>query len=434
MITSFIKFVFFVCCICLIALAVITIRFGIDESPTVDRNAVLTYDNLKSVKQIIKANRPKTVSGKQIKTLSLNENELNLLLSYAISHGLDTPHLFAKAELSGHYLTFFLTAKLPRRFFGDYINFTISLRPEDNFLDLDSFRIGGITIPKVMTKPIISQLHRVLLKTELYESLWRNVQAVKKVTINGKTLIFNYTLNRGMLKELQEKSRSFLIPDEQQQRLISYHNHLSLLTHRYKNKPNAVLDLIKGIFAFAEKNSNISHNPILENTSAIQVLSLYAVGQRLDPLLKSELKKSIKSLNRNRLLFHNRTDLPKHFLVSAALTVSSGSKFANLVGLVKEIDDSDGGSGFSFADLAADKAGVKFGEMSIASPQKAILFQKKMGLLSSVNAFIPSISNLPEGIMELEFKQNYKDLNSIAYKLINAEIDKRLNQLSLYQD
>ncbi|MBU1697468.1 MAG: hypothetical protein KKD21_10565, partial [Proteobacteria bacterium] len=56
--------------------------------------------------------------------------------------------------------------------------------------------------------------------------------------------------------------------------------------------------------------------------------------------------------------------------------VSAGSQLANFIGLAKEVEDADGG--FGFADLAADKAGVKMGRLAIAGQNQALLFQDRM--------------------------------------------------------
>ncbi len=79
---------------------------------------------------------------------------------------------------------------------------------------------------------------------------------------------------------------------------------------------------------------------------------------------------------------------------------------SNLIGIAKEVDDSDKGSGFSFADLAADNAGVKMGEIAVGHPEQAVLFRKRMGAIEQETDFMPLIDGLPEGIRKLEFKKN----------------------------
>ena len=128
-----------------------------------------------------------------------------------------------------------------------------------------------------------------------------------------------------------------------------------------------------------------------------------------------------------------RHDLAQHFLVSAAIAVSAGSGLANLVGLFKEMDDSRGGSGFSFADLIADRAGVKLGEIAIASSNQAILLQRQMQKPVHEFDFMPRVDQLPEGIMELEFKRKYRDLDSATYRIVNTEIEHRIAACLIYQ-
>jgi len=425
---------FFIFVICLIGLPIIAIVFGIDAYPLVSQSKALSFDNLKRAEQIIKENRPGKLSKRQIKKISINENEVNLLTSYAISHGLGIDYMFIKTRLSDNSLTFFLTLQLESIFSGKYINLRMVLKPKDNFLQIGRCRLGGIQMPVFITQPMVAGLHKLLLQSSLYKSVWKESKALKKIVIQGKTIQIHYALNPGSLKDLKDKGKSFLIPDQQQKKLIVYHNHLSGLSKKLKHKKNSILDLTKAMIEFAAINTETSKNPILENTSALQVLSLYVIGQRLNSFVKKEFQNTVRFPARTNLLFYNRTDLPKHFFVSAALAVSTGSRFASLVGLAKEIEDSDGGSGFSFADLAADKAGVRFGELAIASTRQALRFQEKLRSIQKIDELMPFISNLPEGIMELEFKNRYKDLDSKSYRLINDEVDKRLNQCLLYRD
>ena len=57
-----------------------------------------------------------------------------------------------------------------------------------------------------------------------------------------------------------------------------------------------------------------------------------------------------------------RNDLAKHFFVSVHLAALAGSEAARTAGLVKEMRDAQGGSGFSFRDMAANRAGVVFAD------------------------------------------------------------------------
>ena len=101
---------------------------------------------------------------------------------------------------------------------------------------------------------------------------------------------------------------------------------------------------------------------------------------------------------------HGRHDLCQHFVVSCALTAVGGPEAAEAAGLLKEVLDSrPGGSGFSFADLSADMAGVAFARQLLASP--ALLERVERSFTVADHALPPA--GLVEGLSETEFIKRY---------------------------
>ncbi|MEO2089338.1 MAG: hypothetical protein ABGY75_07560 [Gemmataceae bacterium] len=98
-----------------------------------------------------------------------------------------------------------------------------------------------------------------------------------------------------------------------------------------------------------------------------------------------------------------RRDLCQHFVVSAALTELFGASAAEFAGLSKELLDMKGTSGFSFADLAADYSGVEFAAAVAKEPKRVIAVAKKFGVAD----FVPEVKDLPEGLNEKRFKDEY---------------------------
>lgn len=125
-----------------------------------------------------------------------------------------------------------------------------------------------------------------------------------------------------------------------------------------------------------------------------------------------------------------RQDLLKHFLVSAALAAIVGENEANLWGVGKELSDAtrEGGSGFSFADLAADRAGVRFARGVLAgSPPVA-------GLASGfrLDNYLPSVDGLEEGLPLDEVIKRFGGQGDPRFDAQIAEIDRRINALPAY--
>ena len=135
--------------------------------------------------------------------------------------------------------------------------------------------------------------------------------------------------------------------------------------------------------------------------------------------------------SRPHLVLRGRNDLVMHFIISAAITAAGGSGLADSIGVFKEVDDSRGGSGFSFPDLLADRAGVSFAEAALG--EKAEALQEYMSTRVSEEGYMPGFNHLPEGLMELEFKARYEDLDSATYALVDEEIERRISGSTIHQ-
>ncbi|MCF7963903.1 MAG: hypothetical protein K9M08_24440, partial [Pirellula sp.] len=94
----------------------------------------------------------------------------------------------------------------------------------------------------------------------------------------------------------------------------------------------------------------------------------------------------------------------------------------------KELMDSmPDGSGFSFVDLAANLAGIRFAEIATTSKESAIDLQMRIiqGLQSS--DFCPDIDDLPEGIGRDQFHTEFGGLGGLETRRLVEEIRGRLD-------
>ena len=102
------------------------------------------------------------------------------------------------------------------------------------------------------------------------------------------------------------------------------------------------------------------------------------------------------------------------------MTTSADDEVAKVVGEEKELSDAqEGGSGFSFIDLAADKAGTRFGEIATASPESARQLQLAMTKIKDYTDFMPNPMDLPEKMNAADFKNRYGSINSKAYQAVS---------------
>lgn len=128
-----------------------------------------------------------------------------------------------------------------------------------------------------------------------------------------------------------------------------------------------------------------------------------------------------------------RKDLSQHFIFSAAIKLLSDQGVTVAIGEFKELMDRvSAGSGYSFVDLAADKAGVNFADY-LTDPDTASLAQSRLAQSVNEALFFPTIEHLPEGLNTDAFIQTFTAVDSPEYKAMIADIKARLKQLPLYQ-
>jgi hypothetical protein len=98
--------------------------------------------------------------------------------------------------------------------------------------------------------------------------------------------------------------------------------------------------------------------------------------------------------------------------------------------LYKELQDARGGSGFSFPDLAADRAGTRFGERAVADASSAARLQELAGSGWRDDSLMPAWRDLPEGLQEDAFRRRFGGQDTDAYREVTTEIERRLDALS----
>ena len=121
-----------------------------------------------------------------------------------------------------------------------------------------------------------------------------------------------------------------------------------------------------------------------------------------------------------------RADLLQHFAVSAALTAIIGPIATESVGLVKERQDSDGGSGFSFADYQADLAGIVFAEEMLSGEHS---LDKMEGFAWS--QYLPDQQGLVEGLTREAFARQFGSVADRRFLAVRETITERIHRLQL---
>jgi hypothetical protein len=219
-------------------------------------------------------------------------------------------------------------------------------------------------------------------------------------------------------------------------RVGEYLEHLVSACDDLPNGDERCLGILREAFSRAAQHSEAGCPAVLENRAALAAVGILLGEERLRVLAGFGPQQAIPRFPRkyeSGATLRGRNDLCRHFVVSAAITALAGPWLGSVAGLAKEQQDSDGGSGFSFADLAADRAGVRFARRATRSASDARAFQALVGAGCEIADLMPEIDGLPEGLSTAELKSTYGAPGSPEYQAFVGQIDERLDGCRLLQ-
>lgn len=184
------------------------------------------------------------------------------------------------------------------------------------------------------------------------------------------------------------------------------------------------------LFTLAKARS-VSEDPVKENTAALWALAIEYGSPKFARFIG--LTPDYSETGKGGLTLRGRGDLKLHFLYSIVLQQLGRESIGLKIGEFKEILDSGkGGSGFSFADLAADKSGLALAELLSRDKEAAIRGQNILAGSNDESLFFPFIQDLPEGFREDEFQAIFTNTESVNFKNFEQKLDDRIAQLPLH--
>jgi len=302
-------------------------------------------------------------------------------------------------------------ASLPLPRVKRYLNLELVFAPSDEVLQPAQLRIGRLPLPAALAGEfVVWGLARSPYAAEMAaaRSLLNSAQ------LSGKTLALRFTWRGAVLEQVMSKSAHGV--DEAA--LTVYRNHLNQVGSR------DFAILLGKAFALAQKRSG-NNDPVIENRAALTSLAEMALGGRL-----LSRRGVVKADQRTSIKLAGREDFSQHFALSAFLAAMGGEGLSDLAGLYKELKDAQGGSGFSFSDLAADRAGSRLGEASTRSRAAALKMQKHLAGVRDAKAFLPVIHDLPEFMHQAEFQRRFGGVGQPAYQRMVEQIEARIDSVA----
>ena len=348
-------------------------------------------------------------------SLSLQTDELNRLLNYAVAL---KPITGMEAELKPETATIGASLKLPRTPFGSYLNVAITLLSDAGGIEVSNVQIGSLPLTGALARGVGSLAHWILKHDPAYATI---TASVRRIDFSENRVTLDYVWQPHLLTQLQRKSAALLVTDADRERLLVY---AKFIQKQLKPIPQGsrypLRNLTQPVFALAQRRGG---DAAAENRAAITALAAYVSGVSLPKLFKGE-SKTIRREPPVLPRLHGRLDFAQHYLIAAALAANGGSRLANALGLAKEEEDAKRGSGFSFTDLAADRAAARLGERLIG--KRAAETQQQLAEATHDHDLMPDFTDLPEFMPADEFARRFGGVGSARYQTVIDEIDNRL--------
>jgi hypothetical protein len=396
-----------------------TVYLALDTEPKINRAAEITPDSIERAKRILEQNDPRVLKSGARRTISVGASDLDHAANYLARQYASGG---ARVQLKPGAAEVAASLRLPMIPVRTYLNFDLALTEDGALPRFESLRVGKISIPPRVAHWLIPRIFALAFADTDIRTFSK---VIKKVSVTESRIALTYEWQA----DLPDKLRTVLLPAEERERLHVYQERLAAVSRSLKAKNVSLTELLVPLFTLAGERSS-DDNAIAENRAAILLLTLYVNGQSLETILPEA--KNWSRPTKHGVLLNQRDDFPKHFIVSAALAAKAGGPLADAVGIYKEIEDSRGGSGFSFNDIAADRAGTRFGEYAANSASARKLQQRQRAGISEKD-LMPATEDLPEFMPEPEFIRRFGGIDAPKYKQMMADIERRIDMLPLYR-
>ena len=389
-----------------------------EEEPLVDRQVVLAPEHVERAKKIINVHRYQVRPG-MTAVARVRSEDVDLAANYLADRFVKGSARVALAEHNAHVL---LSIPISWNPMGDYLNIEADLVETKGIPQPQSVHIGSLVIPDLLTNILMPKVIYWLKQIPKYRI---GLDALREVKISQNELNVVYHWEGGFAKKI----RASIVSEQERKQLFLYHSLLTKNSFQYGTETTISLsEILPPLLNLAAKRSETG-NALEENRAAILVVTFYTLGSSLKPITPDAATwpKPVKKV----VTVSGRDDFAKHFMVSATIAAYADTALSDVVGLYKEIEDSRTGSGFSFNDIAADRAGTRFGEKAVASEDLAKELQKRVGSGLIDSDLMPHWSDLPEFMPEVEFKRRFGGVGAPAYKRMMQKIDRRVSILGV---
>lgn len=411
------RFFIIICLLVIFIVPAAALILAIENEPRIVREVSLSPEYIARAKQIIDTYRDQ--SNPEITTANILSADIDIAANY-LANRLGKGS--AKVSTADGSAQLDISIPLPEQFLNGYLNLQVTLVQTTWLPHPQSVEIGNLPIPDFITDLLVSLLIDWLQNSP---ELSTGLDFIEQIKISHHDVNVIYQRNDAFL---QKKNGILILSKETQERLFRFNSLLVENSAASGVNTVSLSEILQPLIHHAAAQS-INGDAIAENRAAILVSTFHVLGFPLKLLVAEATNWPIPT--QQKITLDGRNDFAKHFMVSAAITAHADTKLSDAIGLYKEIEDLRGGSGFSFNDIAANRAGTQFGKKAAASQASARQLQQLVAAELKDTDLMPPWLDLPEHMTKTEFQQRFGGIDAPIYKQMTAEIENRVSALRI---
>jgi len=408
---------------------------SLDREAAVPRSPEVGTADKRRVVAVFRGKDPRRIPEGQLRTLRLEQEDLDRLVAWGLPLVQSPDHARAAVALEANQTVGLrLSARVPH--VGRWINVSAAARlgVEEGrfFLRQPRLSVGRFTAPARLMdalgpvlaaavraerrlRPVLAALRELRVDRGVAEATYGRTQMPRGLVAS---LVWGEGASAGLREAVAEQVESVLAA-----------------VAKAPAGDTRTASAYEAAFRLARERSR-EGSAVEANRAAILALGIVLGSGQLSPVVAdpaSEEQRVRAAELRAGATLRGRADWTRHFSLSSALTVLSAVAPSNAAGLLKEELDADGGSGFSFGDLLADRAGTSFGARATADESQAAALQQRVAGGFEVAAFLPDGRDLPESIPDAELRGRYGGVGGTLYRRYAQEIERRLRACPAYR-
>jgi hypothetical protein len=389
----------------------------LDERPHPGPAPALTVADLERLRGQVGLPDPRRITAATL-PVKLSARDLDLLLQQGLQRALPDHGIGARVHLEHGAAWVRVSLRVPAGPLGKAATVGLRLESREGQLHAVAGSIGRIPLNQWTLDHLWSLAQRLVVPPAMLAALRSGLAATSAWEIGRDLVSLRVRPQADLLGQLQGGRRGMLAAEDRA-RVDHYLAHVSRSAGAGAGTGVGLATLLRAVVAEAATRGGDAR---AENRAAMLALAIHASE-------KHELAARLLGITMPPgrpvvPVARGRQDLAQHWLISAALTLEGGSGAADAIGVFKEVLDSRGGSGFSFADLAADRSGVRFAQAAIADPRR---WQARVARIAGEADILPPIDALPEKLQEPAFLRRFQARDNQAWAEMTAEIERRID-------